>query len=1012
MARKCPKCDSENTASARFCSNCATPLPGADVIHTQTLETPREELARGSTFANRYEIIDVLGRGGMGQVYRVGDAKVKEEIALKIIKTEIAADIKTIERFRNEMKLARKIRHKNVCAMFDLGEEQGIHFITMEYVPGEDLKDSIKRFGKLPIDKSIDIAKQICEGLSEAHRLGVVHRDLKPGNIMIDKEGNVRIMDFGIARTIESKGITGSGVMIGTPEYMSPEQVEGKDIDSRSDIYSLGVILYEMVTGRVPFEGDTPLSVAVQHKTEPPKDPKEINAQIPEGLSRLILTCMQKDKKMRYQSAEAVCTELVNIENGLLTSDRKIPKRKPITSREITVTLGMKKLIIPIIIVICAAALVLIIWSPWKQERLQPVSTEKPSLAVLYITNSTGDQELDYWSQSLSNLLIDAFSQSKYIYVQPKQRLLDIYKKFGLLDTDTYSSQNIEKLASYGVGKFILWGNFYKSGEDLRISLTLHDVKTGSDLGPAQVEGSSNEVFELVDELTSKVKELLPLSKEAIASDLYVKIGKATTNSPEAYKYFSEGTAHYFFGNSDQAIPLLERALGIDPDFVMAHRHLGTIYWNKRNNTKAEEHIHRAFELKDNVSERVSLLVETMYFYNVEKDYDHAFDRCRKLLELFPEDIFGNRLLGNFYNDLGDYENALGTWKQNRINYPESTLDCTNYSVALMNMGRYAEAAQDMRVYLTEFPENTSVRNILWQSYLHQEKYDLALQVLEERFLLNPARYRQGTYRSRGDVYLIKGELDRAEQEYRQIRNLYRLSLLQLLRGRFQEAKELLIKQIEVEENERYLALSHLQLAYLYLITGYPEHALQECEKASFFYPPSLIYKGRAFLDREMMEESENVLEELRRFWMENEEIRYSEIGYKALLGRLELKRGNYEKAVEHCRRAIGLRALFDITPNNHATYVEPLASAYFLMGDLDKAEAEYQNILSLSQLRLDNGDIYVKSFYMLGKIYEQQGETAKARENYEKFLDLWNDADPGITEVGDARMRLARLKE
>ena len=289
LAMKCPKCQADNPESKQFCGDCGTqltPYPEAQPLVTETIETPQEEIATGAVFARRYQVIEELGRGGMGKVYRVLDKKLNEEVALKLIKPEISSDKRTLERFKNELKLARKVSQKNVGRMFDMGEETGTHYITMEYVPGEDLKSSIKRFGQLSVSKSLDIAKQICEGLSEAHKSGIVHRDLKPSNIIIDKQGNVRIMDFGIARSIKDKGLTGEGVIIGTPEYMSPEQVEGKEVDPRSDIYSLGVVLYEMMTGRPPFEGDTPLAVAVLHKSEAPRDPREIIPQIPENLAR------------------------------------------------------------------------------------------------------------------------------------------------------------------------------------------------------------------------------------------------------------------------------------------------------------------------------------------------------------------------------------------------------------------------------------------------------------------------------------------------------------------------------------------------------------------------------------------------------------------------------------------------------------------------------------------------------------------------------------------------------
>lgn len=423
---KCPSCQSENLPDSRFCHKCATPLVKETEISpsfTKTLQTPFEELTRGTLFAGRYEVIEILGRGGMGKVYRVFDQKIKEIVALKVIKPEIGFNEKAIDRLKNELKFARKISHRNVCRMYDLGTEGMAHFITMEFVEGENLKAFITRAGRLTMGKALSIARQVCEGLAEAHRIGVVHRDLKPQNIMIDREGNSRIMDFGLSRFLEAEGITESGVMLGTPEYISPEQIDMKEVDKRSDIYSLGIILYEMLTGKMPFMGETPLGIAMKHKSEKPKDVREINPQLSAELSRIVMKCLEKDREKRYQSVEELLSDLSRIEQDLPTVERDIPKRELITSREITITFRLRKILLPglsVIVLIIAAVFFVqnYLTHPRisSQEHISPM--EKPRQIITQREKETaeaskskqevlglmGDEILKYMSSNIENL--------------------------------------------------------------------------------------------------------------------------------------------------------------------------------------------------------------------------------------------------------------------------------------------------------------------------------------------------------------------------------------------------------------------------------------------------------------------------------------------------------------------------------------------------------------------------------------------------------------------------------
>ncbi len=566
---KCPKCHSENAEGARFCSSCAAPLMGDDQpLFTKTLETPVEKLTRGTLFADRYEIIEELGRGGMGTVYRVEDKKTKEEIALKLIRPEIAAQKKTIERFRNELTTARRIRHKNICGMYDLDEDRGTFYITMEYVPGEDLKSFIRRSKRLSIPTAVSIAKQTCEGLSEAHIQGVVHRDLKPSNIMIDRDGNARIMDFGIARTLKAQGMTGEGVVIGTPEYMPPEQAEAKDIDQRSDIYSLGVILYEMVTGQLPFAGDTPLSIAMKHKSEIPEDPKIRNAQIPDDLSRLILKCLEKDKNKRYQNAEEVKSDIDHIEKGIPATIEGKAERTPLTSKEITVTFTPKKLLVPVLAGLALVVIAIVIWKLLPEKEALPPESVQPSIAVLPFEDLSPDKDQASLCDGFSESLINALTKIEDLRVPART------SSFSFKGQD-HSFQEIGERLNV---KSVLEGSVQRAGDELRITVKLINVSDESVQWSEQYSRKLDDVFSIQDEITLNVVEVL---KVKLARADRAELTKRDTTSAEAYQLYLQGKHFRWIetkANFLKAKDYFEQAIEKDPNYSSAYAGLADTY--------------------------------------------------------------------------------------------------------------------------------------------------------------------------------------------------------------------------------------------------------------------------------------------------------------------------------------------------------------------------------------------------------------------------------------------------
>jgi serine/threonine protein kinase/tetratricopeptide (TPR) repeat protein len=1030
---KCSKCLHDNPADTVFCGKCGTKFDSEDrVSFTRTIETPADELTRGTVFAGRYEIIEELGAGGMGRVFRVHDTKLNEEVALKLIKPEIAADKRTVERFHNEIKIARKIGHKNVCRTYDLHEEGLTLYLTMEYVRGEDLKSLIHRTKTLSVGTALAITRQIAEGLAEAHKLGIVHRDLKPGNIMIDKEGQAKIMDFGVARAMREKGITGAGAIIGTPEYMSPEQVEGKEADPRADIYALGTILFEMVTGRVPFEGETAFSIAAKQKNEPPPIPKKLVPQIPEGLNKLILRCLEKDPAKRYQTAEELFADLSVVEQALPVTDRIAPRARTKTSHEITVKLTPKKILIPAAGLIVLVVIGILLWHPSSHKKGLIVSSGKPSLAVLPFENHSGDSSLEYLRDAFPDLLFTGLSSSKYLKVLRQDEVSGVLKKLNLSEGKTLTSDNVKKIAQEAEVSSLLKASYVKAGPNLIITAALVSGQTGETEATLSMKAQTieNILGGGLDGLVKEIKQRLNITQEQMASDIDVEIGKVMTGNPEALKYYIEGEKFHLDVKYEDAIASLNKAVEIDPEFAMAYRLLGVNYRLLRQYAKSKESYEKAFRLKDRMPPREYYILQGDYYLQSEATYPKAIEMYKKVLDLYPDDYLGNHMLAYTYGNLGEYHLSIEQNSKILKSRPGDVLIHTNVAIAYSILGEKEKATQIMKEFVANNPGNGQGHFYLSFHYIIQRRFDLASQEMDQAITINPDRRPRYTGR-KGDISYYKDDLEEAAGYFRTWLDntksdlektwaVRSLNYIDILTGRPEEGlMRLKSYQKLFEKTDPLLFLNLRGLSYLASQT--PELALEEFKKGYALVPESEVPKKRegyflqavAQLKIGNVPEAEKLTQEIDR--LTPELMRKAEgdlILY--LRGRLALAGKNLPDAVKLFDEAVAHRPgeYNNASIEINALYLDSLASACLEMGDADNALKNYEKITLLTTGRYAWGDLYARSFYNLGKIYEQKALKGKAAENYEKFISLWKDCEPRFRPlVDDARKRLAALK-
>ena len=511
----------------------------------------------------------MLGEGGMGAVYKARDIELDRIIALKVIRPELASNPEILQRFKQELILARQVTDRNVIRIFDLGEANGIRFITMEYVEGESLYHILRRQGKVPINEAVEIMRQMLSGLQAAHREGVIHRDLKPGNIMRDSQGRIVVMDFGLARSLEGGGMTLTGTMMGTLEYMSPEQAQAKQVDARSDIFTVGLICYELLAGVTPFHADSAIASLVRRTSERAIPVSDHDGTIPTSLSNIVSKCLERDPNLRYQNAGEVLRDIEAWQGN-----------------QAGATLGFQPAVEPwgrtihwpLLTGIATVLLLAILLYAFRgklstRSKAKGVTASAVSLAILPFRNASGDPAIDWLGPSLAEMLSTDVGQSASLRTVSQDRLHQVFSDLRIAPNSAIDPTTLRSLAEFSSADTLVSGQFARFGGQIRIDATLQDLKHDRVVAIKTEAADEKDIPGAVDRLAASIRNNLAISSDAM-QELKASSFQPSSRSPAALRDYNQGVQFVRDGKNLDAIKVLQSATREDQDFALAYSRL------------------------------------------------------------------------------------------------------------------------------------------------------------------------------------------------------------------------------------------------------------------------------------------------------------------------------------------------------------------------------------------------------------------------------------------------------
>jgi tetratricopeptide (TPR) repeat protein/predicted Ser/Thr protein kinase len=659
-----------------------------------------------------YRIVRQLGAGGMGVVYEAEDTRLGRHVALKFLPEHLSLTADMVERFEREARIASSLNHPNICTIYDVGSHEGRRYIVMELVDGESLRGRVHG-QPLPLDTILDLGSQLADALDAAHKKGIVHRDIKPANVFITRRGQAKLLDFGIAKlggdshavppaddATRAGGdvLTTPGVAVGSVNYMSPEQARGEEIDGRSDLFSLGLVLYEMATGRQAFGGQTTAVVFDAILNRQPADPRTMNFALPEDVTRVIMRALEKDRKMRYQTAADMLAEL-----GRVRRDSTATATAAGATRTATRTFSVSATLRPRWLVYGGvAALVLAVtgYFAWNSTRTAAL-TERDTILIADFVNTTGDPVFD---DALRQAVSVQLQQSPFLTLLADQTIQRTLRMMQRPPEEPVTGAVAREACQRAGAKATIEGSIAPMGSAFVIALGVHNCQTGAPLAEQQTQAANKE--SVLKELGLAVTALRGEIGESLATiEKYdVPVADATTNSLEALRAYGQGLKTRSTKGDEASVPFFKQAIALDPNFALAYAKLGVVYNNIGRLDEARESALKAHGFRDRVSEYERLYIDYNYAARVLNEPKKVLESLQLLTAAYPRDWAGHNNLGVYYNGRGEFEKAVESYKTAISLAPDEPVPHANFAYVLLFLGRLDDAYKEADTAITLRP--------------------------------------------------------------------------------------------------------------------------------------------------------------------------------------------------------------------------------------------------------------------------------------------------------------------